>query len=186
MSNIAISGASTGTATFTIESPATSTNRTITLADATGTMVVSGTTPLLNGITFPATQVASADANTLDDYEEGTWTPNVGGNATYSTQTGVYVKIGRTVFVTFDIEINAIGTGSTTTISGLPFTTSNLGVGACGYFVNLLNNVYSLNCNTNGTNILFNAMTSLSGGVTQNIAVFKNATRIQANITYFV
>jgi hypothetical protein len=39
MSKIAISGASTGTATFTIESPATSTNRTLTLPDNTGTLL---------------------------------------------------------------------------------------------------------------------------------------------------
>jgi hypothetical protein len=37
--------------------------------------IASGQTFSLNGITFPATQVPSADANTLDDYEEGTWTP---------------------------------------------------------------------------------------------------------------
>lgn len=48
---------------------------------------------------FPATQVPSADANTLDDYEEGTWTPTptnltVVGTPTY---TGRYTKIGRIV-----------------------------------------------------------------------------------------
>ena len=102
MSQISITGASTGTATFTLESPATSTNRTITLADATGTMVVSGTTPSLNGITFPATQVASADANTLDDYEEGTFTPNQGAGLTVVgsfSSSGQYTKIGRVVTV---------------------------------------------------------------------------------------
>jgi hypothetical protein len=44
MSKIAISGASTGTATFTIESPATSTNRTLTLPDNTGTILTNATT----------------------------------------------------------------------------------------------------------------------------------------------
>ena len=44
------------------------------------------------GITFPATQSASSDANTLDDYEEGDWTPSIGGNATYGGDTdGRYV-----------------------------------------------------------------------------------------------
>jgi len=50
------------------------------------------------GITFPATQVASANANTLDDYEEGTWTPNQGAGLTvvgaFSSE-GSYTKIGR-------------------------------------------------------------------------------------------
>lgn len=73
------------------------------------------------GISFPATQVASSDANTLDDYEEGTWTPSVGGTATYTIQTGRYTKIGSLVHVTLNLVINSIGTGSTIEISGLPF-----------------------------------------------------------------
>ena len=39
MSNIAIKGGATGTAVFTIESPTTSTNRTLTLPDVTGTVL---------------------------------------------------------------------------------------------------------------------------------------------------
>ena len=72
-------------------------------------------------IKFPATQVPSADVNTLDDYEEGTWTPSVGGTATYTIQTGTYTKIGRQVTIRGTLQINVIGTGSQTTISGLPF-----------------------------------------------------------------
>ena len=50
-----------GTGIITITPPATNTNRAITLPDAAGAIVVSGTTPSLNGITFPATQSASAN-----------------------------------------------------------------------------------------------------------------------------
>ena len=50
----------------------------------------------------------STDANLLDDYEEGTWNPTVGGNATYNNQQGTYTKIGRYVFVRGDFHINAI------------------------------------------------------------------------------
>jgi hypothetical protein len=127
MSQISITGASTGTATFTLESPATSTNRTITLADATGTMVVSGTTPSLNGITFPATQVASADVNTLDDYEEGNWTPTYlaasGTITTNSNTSGRYVKIGKTVYIWgyVSYESNS-GASGNISVGGLPFT----------------------------------------------------------------
>jgi hypothetical protein len=134
-----------GTGIITITPPATNTNRAITLPDAAGAIVVSGTTPSLNGITFPATQVASADANTLDDYEEGTWTPTVafGGNSvsqTYNTQTGNYTKIGRQVFV--QCFVNMSDKGSSTgdaTITGLPFTsnsggTANNGGSMAGYF----------------------------------------------------
>lgn len=72
-------------------------------------------------VKFPSAQNPSADTNTLDDYEEGTWTPSVGGTATYSTQTGTYTKIGRLVFITCQLTIDVIGTGSTFIISGLPF-----------------------------------------------------------------
>ena len=117
MSKIAIEGNALGSGTLTIAAPNTSTNRTITLADATGTMVVSGTTPSLNGITFPATQVASAGANTLDDYEEGTFTPTAYGSATEGTTTyvaraGRYTKIGNMVFIEVHMEVSAMtGTG---------------------------------------------------------------------------
>ena len=80
-----------------------------------------------NGITFTATQSASADANTLDDYEEGTWTPTyfmdgTAGSTTYTTQAGTYQKIGNTVYCEFNVAWNAqSGTGSGC-VGGLPFT----------------------------------------------------------------
>jgi len=145
MSKIAISGASTGTATFTIESPATSTNRTLTLPDNTGTIITQNSTPAFAstigvggataaasgaGITFPATQSASSNANTLDDYEQGTWTPSVtfGGAAAGQTGTfvGFYTKIGNQVFATCTINLSAKGSSTgTAEISGLPFVSVN-------------------------------------------------------------
>lgn len=73
---------------------------------------------------FPATQNASADVNTLDDYEEGTWTPSLGGTTTYANQVGKYTKIGRLVFLQCYLNITLIGTGSTVSISGVPFTSA--------------------------------------------------------------
>jgi hypothetical protein len=71
---------------------------------AYNTISVGNATPSTSGagITFPATQSASSDANTLDDYEEGTWTPSIGGSSvqgtgTYTTQQGTYTKIGNSV-----------------------------------------------------------------------------------------
>jgi hypothetical protein len=83
------------------------------------------------GISFPATQSASSDANTLDDYEEGTWTPNFAttGTApslTYADRDGIYIKIGKLVFISMHIEANvvsSVGTG-TLNITGLPFTSA--------------------------------------------------------------
>jgi|694.fasta_scaffold75096_2 hypothetical protein len=76
------------------------------------------------GIDFSAT-AGTGTSELLADYEEGDWTPSVGGNATYTEQSGFYTKIGRTVFFKGRITINLIGTGSASTISGLPFTSAN-------------------------------------------------------------
>jgi hypothetical protein len=96
----------------------------------TGALVLSGGNTSANGtgITFPATQNASTDANTLDDYEEGTWTPSIGGGTTnptvtYTTQYGRYVKVGRSIVYAFDIRYSAISGGSgDIIIRGFPFT----------------------------------------------------------------
>ena len=79
-------------------------------------------------ITFPATQNASADANTLDGYEEGTFTPGLtfGGGSTgltWLSQAAYYTKIGRVIFAQIQIALTAKGssTGSAV-ITGLPFT----------------------------------------------------------------
>ena len=124
---------SSGGGSVTINEPSTASNFTQTLPAATGTLVLSGTTPSFNGIAFPATQSASADANTLDDYEEGTWTPSIafGGNSvgvTYSANNaGSYTKIGNRVYITGYLILTSKGssTGSAT-IGGLPFSTPNL------------------------------------------------------------
>ena len=108
-----------------------------------------GITDLSGGrLKFPATQVPSTDANTLDDYEEGTFTPTLlfGGLAigmTFSTQLGRYTKIGRTVFYEIRMVLTAKGSSTgTATVGGLPFTA----VAAPGALaVTQLNNVNALN-----------------------------------------
>lgn len=56
-------------------------------------------------------------------YEYGTWTPNLGGTETWnSTPTGMYVRIGPLVYVACLLWVLLLGTGSTGTIYGLPFT----------------------------------------------------------------
>lgn len=83
-------------------------------------------------IPFPATQIASSDANTLDDYEEGTWTPVLSGDGgtsgqTYASQAGTYVKIGKMVIGTFAFTLTAKGTiTGFCQISGFPFATENV------------------------------------------------------------
>lgn len=100
------------------------------------------------GIKFPATQVASTDANTLDDYEEGTWTPTWGGwttagTTTYSTaQAGRYIKIGR--FVMLKAWLGGSCSGGSTdyfSVGNFPFTTTSGNVEESGGIVSYITGV---------------------------------------------
>lgn len=85
-------------------------------------------------LVFPATQSPSADPNTLDDYEEGTFTPVLSfvtpGNSViaYAAQTGNYTKIGNVVYVRLTIQTSTF-THTTASgalrITGLPFTSAS-------------------------------------------------------------
>jgi hypothetical protein len=94
-----------------------------------------------SGITFPASISASGNANTLDDYEEGTFTPAftfASGSVTYSEQSGFYVKIGRFVQCNIALYISGLSSQSgNVTITGMPFTA---GLGerfVCGWNIGL-------------------------------------------------
>jgi hypothetical protein len=91
------------------------------------------------GIAFPASQSASTDVNTLDDYEEGTFTPTIlfGGNNTgmvYNRQYAKYTKIGNRVFINMYVSIYPTKGSSTgtATVAGLPFQNVNDGNGSAG------------------------------------------------------
>lgn len=146
----------------------------------TAAKFASGQTPSFNGITFPASQSASADANTLDDYEEGTWTPSVnilyGITPSSPTYSGRYIKIGRMVYASFSLNFNSsqtVATGMRGRMLGLPFTSENIytidgfnGGGSAGNFYS-----WSGNQNTQvlvgvtGTEVFFN-ITVVNGSVT--------------------
>lgn len=90
-------------------------------------------------IKFPATQNTSSDANILDDYEEGTFTPfyaGTGGNPslTYSDQNGWYVKVGKMVTFTLYLRVTAKATAGSGVlqIQGLPFTSGSGNNRGCG------------------------------------------------------
>ena len=77
-------------------------------------------------IVFPATQVPSADANTLDDYEEGTWTPvyeadTGAAEMHHSNPQGIYVKIGSLVFVSGYLSGQRNTLSGDVKITGLPY-----------------------------------------------------------------
>ena len=130
---------------------------------ATGLLTISGQ------VKFPATQNASTDVNTLDDYEEGSWIPAVGGTATYLVQDGKYTKIGNKVFIEGHLQINVLGTGSTSTITGLPFTSSALLTAAIhfGYFDNVSTNYVNISgvVQPSATTITFYGLTAAANTV---------------------
>lgn len=91
-----------------------------------GTVILQGanTAATGTGITFPATQSASSDANTLDDYEEGTWAPTIvsaGATITYITQAGSYIKIGQLIYAQFYLNATVTGTAAVG-FGNLPFS----------------------------------------------------------------
>lgn len=105
-------------------------------------------------IPFPATQNPSANVNTLDDYEEGTWTPIITGSTsasgqTYTTQAGTYTKIGNQVTISCKVQLSAVGTiTGTVGIGGLPFppanTVGNNGGASIGYWGPLTTSIIAL------------------------------------------
>ena len=84
----------------------------------------------LTQIVFNATQSASANANTLDDYEEGTFTPDItdGTNAmSINVANGYYTKIGNRVNCNGAVGSSGLGSASgAISLRNLPFTSSSL------------------------------------------------------------
>ena len=105
----------------------------------TGTLGVTGILSADAGIKFPASISASTDVNTLDDYEEGDWTPIIGGSTseseqTYYAQYGKYTKIGRVVILNFRVYLNVKGTIlGDLQIKGVPFSAASYAGLALGY-----------------------------------------------------
>ena len=138
------------------------------------------------GIDFSAT-AGTGTSELLDDYEEGTWTPSLGGTATYAVQSGTYTKVGRIVSYKATLLMTSLGTGSQTTIGGLPFTalTGINGVDI-GYYTNLASTVYSLYAYVSGTGITFVSSTGNNASVTAPHTTMGNTTYMELSGTYQV
>jgi hypothetical protein len=107
---------------------------------ATGAAVLRGGTVGATGvgIAFPATQSASTNANTLDDYEEGTWTPAdaSGVGLTYTNSSGFYIKTGRVVQAYADFRFPSTSDGNSARFT-LPIPVyGDRGGGSLNYFYN--------------------------------------------------
>ena len=93
---------------------------------------IGGATPTTSGtgITFPASASGSTDANTLDDYEQGTYTPSYsttggGQSVTTNIQSGQYTKIGNCVYFQHSIRTSSFTGGSGAIRIDLPFAASS-------------------------------------------------------------
>jgi len=159
LASATITGAATVGTTLGVTGVSTLASVGVTGAATVGTTLLVGTnTTLTNGnviigtsgkgIDFSATASGSGTMTSelLNDYEEGTFTPTIGGTATYTTQVGRYTKIGNRVFFNIRLIVLSVGTGSTSAISGLPFAagaSANLGAISVGYYANLaLNQIF--------------------------------------------
>ena len=140
-----VQGASIG-GSFVVNNAGTITGTSTSTQTISGPISIAGASA--GQITFPASQNASSNANTLDDYEEGSWTPVFRGSATagtqtYGTQFGRYTRIGRTVLARCVIVMTAkdAATAGNLQVGGLPYSAANdaSSNGGCGpgYYANL-------------------------------------------------
>ena len=141
---------------------------------------------------------ATNNSNNLDDYEEGNFIPAITGTTSNPTQTyvdrkGYYIKIGRLVHISVDVEFAASGISGGTgeaVLSNLPFakqnSTRHYGITmAVGYSPNW----GSTSCptggyiNPNATYVFLNPYNS-NGAQFSQASQVGNGTRLIAGFTY--
>lgn len=177
--------------TATITAPATNPRIDRVVIDAitgtvsviTGAEAASPSAPAIPSGKIPVCQIALAVSTTAItnslltderamlvgvDYKEGTWTPSVGGTATYVIQEGYYTKIGRMVHVRGLMQINLIGTGNTVNISGLPFASGVATPLAVSADANLAAAAVSVSAIAAGSSVQIRHRTAASTGDTNN------------------
>lgn len=142
------------------------------------------------GIDFSAnTGAAGMTSELLNWYEEGTWTPSLGGDTTYLAQSGIYTRVGRLVWASCVVYVNVLGTGSVDTISGLPFAkNANGGSANCSVpqFSGIATSVYSLSATMSSTSIVLKGMTALGTTNQGALTVFANGTYLEVQAVYSV
>ena len=135
----------------------------------------------------------TASANQIDEYEEGTWSPTIGGTATYDIQWGYYIKIGKSVQCWGGLRPNSMGTGNARRILNLPFTVQNspgttfTGGGAMVWFDNSATsctNTPSMAPHPNETYATINLKTSATGTLQSTHDFWQNNNRGNFFINY--
>jgi hypothetical protein len=141
------------------------------------------------GVNFTAnTGAAGKTSQLLNWYEEGTWTPSLGGLATYTTQTGRYTRVGRQITVTGSIVVNLILTGSQYEISGLPFASLVTSGAYVVYFASLALNVYFVTgyISAGGSAINLVCTTAATATITNAPALLTNGSNINFTAVYHI
>jgi hypothetical protein len=133
-----------------------------------GNIGIGGATPTASGtgITFPATASASTDANTLDDYEEGTWTPTAWGTGNISSASGRYIKIGKQVYISWKITYGSTASNDTAGFQSTPFAPfNNESATGCTTIANTdYGSAFTARVIENGSRVVF--YTFANGGLT--------------------
>ncbi|MEO6013324.1 MAG: DUF2793 domain-containing protein [Devosia sp.] len=148
-------------------------------------------------LAFPAVQNPSANVNTLDDYEEGTFTPAIafggaGVGVTYGSPTlGRYTKIGRTVSVAVNLVLTSKGSSTgTATLTGLPFAAANDSISvsaAIGYATGFAGVTGSVLATITANNSRFNILHSNNGAAAAlSNSSFTNSSQLFLNAVYDV
>ena len=153
--------------------------------DSSGYLRLAGAGIQFNGDT--------AAANALDDYEEGTWTPNIigtgSGAAALGQAEGIYTKIGRQVFCNFVISFtkNTLS-GGTLQMAGFPFT--SIALSECAILIDTLattldNPLLQINGSV-ADFIQGNGSTGIHAGLSIDTYLSASPMRVRGTMTYFV
>jgi hypothetical protein len=126
----------------------------------------------------------TGSANKISDFEQGSWTPSNGGNTSYGSREGLYIKVGNAVFIFGVMEIASIGTGDTREISGLPFASTRECTIPLSKLQNSTFNFHSVQLRTSGSSLFMSAQTALDGSIDVNQHYFQNSTIVQFSGTY--
>ena len=129
---------------------------------------------------FPASQNASTNANTLDDYEEGTFTPTANVITYDAGTTARYVKIGRMVHVQAFLDFPATGDTGQAKITNMPFTSVTSAVLAVGFVGGQVTNAAGCRVESNSTELTLRAA---AGGANLTNANCSGQ-EVYVNITY--
>ena len=139
----------------------------------------------------------TAAANTLDDYEEGTWTPTItfGGGSTgqsYNRRQGKYIKIGSLVYIQGHLYFTNKGSSTGQAgLAGLPFPPSSNSSGTFSPLgdrgqLNTGGRVVSCYLQASTTTFpLYDGGFDGSGNSDTNYGDFNNSTEIDVNFCYY-